>query len=145
MNLNYVKTSIMEFMQKQTYAPLDAEALIVNIPIPGEMLKEFWQGLQELETNGNIVKTHFNTYGLPEKMGLVVGRFQLTSKGFGFVIPDNKGEKPDVFVPPNSLNGAMNNDRVMARVAMGRGGLKPEGEIIRIIIHGYMFLENCLP
>jgi len=135
MNLNDVKTSIMEFMQKQTYAPLDAEALIVNIPIPGEMLKEFWQGLQELETNGNIVKTHFNTYGLPEKMGLVVGRFQLTSKGFGFVIPDNKGEKPDVFVPPNSLNGAMNNDRVMARVAMGRGGLKPEGEIIRIIIH----------
>jgi len=67
MNLNDVKTSIMEFMQKQTYAPLDAEALIVNIPIPGEMLKEFWQGLQELENNGNIVKTHFNTYGLPEK------------------------------------------------------------------------------
>ncbi len=119
MNLNDVKTKIMEFMQGQTYAPLDAETLILQIPIPGEMLKEFWQSLKELESNGNIVKTHFNTYGLPEKMGLVVGRFQLTSKGFGFVIPDNKGENPDVFVPPNALNGAMNNDRIMARVSGG--------------------------
>jgi len=135
MNLNEVKTKIMDFMQGQTYAPLDAETLILQIPIPGEMLKEFWQSLKELESNGNIVKTHFNTYGLPEKMGLVVGRFQLTSKGFGFVIPDNKGEKPDVFVPPNALNGAMNNDRIMARVSVGRGGQKPEGEVIRIITH----------
>ncbi len=135
MNLTDMKIKIMEFMQKQTYAPLNAESLIVQIPIPGETLKEFWKGLQELESNGNIVKTHINTYGLPEKMGLVVGRFQLTSKGFGFVIPDNKGEKPDVFVPPNALNGAMNNDRIMARVSAGRGGLKPEGEIIRIITH----------
>lgn len=68
-------------------------------------------------------------------MGLVVGRFQLTSKGFGFVIPDNKGERPDVFIPPRALGGAMNNDRVMARVESSSGGNKPEGEIIRIITH----------
>ena len=49
-------------------------------------------------------------------MGLVAGRFQLTSKGFGFVIPDNKGDRPDVFIPPRALHGAMNNDRVLARV-----------------------------
>lgn len=49
-------------------------------------------------------------------MGLVAGRFQLTSKGFGFVIPDNKGDRPDVFIPPRVLHGAMNNDRVLARV-----------------------------
>ena len=125
----------MEFMRRSSYAPLTAEDLIEEIPITGN-LNNFWQDLKELQENGEIIKTRFGTFGLPERMGLVVGRFQLTSKGFGFVIPDNKGERPDVFIPPRLLNGAMNNDRVMARVEKGGGNKnKPEGEIIRIITH----------
>ena len=121
-------------MRSSSYAPQTAEALIETIPISGN-LDHFWKDLLELEENGDIIKTRFGTYGLPEKMGLVVGRFQLTSKGFGFVIPDNKGDRPDVFIPPRALGGAMNNDRVMARVESSSGGNKPEGEIIRIITH----------
>ena len=128
-----VKSAILEFMRRKCYAPLNAEALIAEIPIEGPQLNEFWKSLLELEANGEIIKTRFATFGLPEKMGLVAGRFQLTSKGFGFVIPDNKGENPDVFIPPRALNGAMNNDRVMARVETRTSGKKPEGEIIRII------------
>ena len=128
------KTTILDFMRSSSYAPQTAEALIETIPISGN-LDHFWKDMLELEENGEIIKTRFGTYGLPEKMGLVVGRFQLTSKGFGFVIPDNKGERPDVFIPPRALGGAMNNDRVMARVESSSGGNKPEGEIIRIITH----------
>ena len=133
MKSSEIKGAILEFMQRKCYAPLNAEALIAEIPIEGSQLNEFWKSLMKLETNGEIVKTRFATFGLPEKMGLVVGRFQLTSKGFGFVIPDNKGERPDVFIPPRALAGAMNNDRVMARVESRMSGMKPEGEIIRII------------
>lgn len=128
-----IKGAILEFMRGNSYAPLNAEALIAEIPIEGPQLSEFWKSMQDLEANGEIVRTRFSTFGLPEKMGLVVGRFQLTSKGFGFVIPDNKGERPDVFIPPRALAGAMNNDRVMARVESQLSGKKPEGEIIRII------------
>ena len=128
------KTTILDFMRSSSYAPQTAEALIETIPVSGN-LDHFWKDMLELEENGEIIKTRFGTYGLPEKMGLVVGRFQLTSKGFGFVIPDNKGERPDVFIPPRALVGAMNNDRVMARVESSSGGNKPEGEIIRIITH----------
>ncbi|MGL5206461.1 MAG: ribonuclease R, partial [Acidaminococcaceae bacterium] len=128
-----VKSAILEFMRRKCYAPLNAESLIAEIPIEGAQLNEFWKSLLALEANGEIVKTRFATFGLPEKMGLVAGRFQLTSKGFGFVIPDNKGECPDVFIPPRALGGAMNNDRVMARVESRASGKKPEGEIIRII------------
>ena len=128
-----IRGAILEFMRGNSYAPLNAEALIAEIPIEGPQLSEFWKSMQELEANGEIVRTRFSTFGLPEKMGLVVGRFQLTSKGFGFVIPDNKGERPDVFIPPRALAGAMNNDRVMARVESQLSGKKPEGEIIRII------------
>ena len=122
-------------MQRESYAPMTAEEMIFAIPVKEEPMHEFWDAILDLEQDGYIVKTRFDTYGLPEKMGLVAGRFQLSSKGFGFLIPDNKGNKPDVFIPPRKLHGAMNNDRVMARVDSHAPGRRPEGEIIRIIKH----------
>ena len=131
-----IKEIIIEFMREQGYAPMSAEDLLDALSEKAEFnANKFWQELIALEQNGEIIKTRFETYGLPEKMGLVTGRFQLTSKGFGFVIPDNKGDRPDIFIPPRALNGAMNNDRVMARVNNDAFGKKPEGEIIRIITH----------
>ena len=130
-----LKDKIMAFMQRESYAPMTAEEMIFAIPVKEEPMHEFWDAIMELEREGYIVKTRFETYGLPEKMGLVAGRFQLSSKGFGFLIPDNKGNKPDVFIPPRKIHGAMNNDRVMARIDSHAPGRRPEGEIIRIIEH----------
>lgn len=129
-----IKESILELMRQGSYAPMTAEEIMATLRQEAAA-DALWQELLALEQNGEVVRTRFGTYGLPERMGLVTGRFQLTSKGFGFVIPDNKDERPDVFIPPRALNGAMNNDRVMARVESGGSGKKPEGEIIRIIIH----------
>jgi ribonuclease R len=130
-----LKDKIMAFMQRESYAPMTAEEMIFAIPVKEEPMHEFWDAIMELEKEGYIVKTRFETYGLPEKMGLVAGRFQLSGKGFGFLIPDNKGNKPDVFIPPRKIHGAMNNDRVMARIDSHAPGRRPEGEIIRIIEH----------
>ena len=137
MQAKELKEQILQIMQAESYAPLTAEELLEKLGTWEFNADKFWQELLELEENGEIVKTRFATYGLPEKMGLVAGRFQLTSKGFGFVIPDNKGDKPDVFIPPYALNGAMNNDRVMARINADSHGKKPEGEIIRIVKHAH--------
>lgn len=134
MNTKDVREKILTFMRDESYAPMTSEELLDALGSDGSATK-FWQELLALEQNGEIIKTRFDTYGLPEKMGLVAGRFQLTSKGFGFVIPDNKGDRPDVFIPPRALNGAMNNDRVLARVNNDTHGKKPEGEILRIIVH----------
>ena len=130
-----LKDKIMAFMQRESYAPMTAEEMIFAIPVKEEPMHEFWDAIMGLEREGYIVKTRFETYGLPEKMGLVAGRFQLSGKGFGFLIPDNKGNKPDVFIPPRKIHGAMNNDRVMARIDSHAPGRRPEGEIIRIIEH----------
>ena len=129
-----VREKILNFMREESYAPMTSEELVDALGHDVNPNK-FWDELLALEQNGEIIKTRFETYGLPEKMGLVAGRFQLTSKGFGFVIPDNKGDRPDVFIPPRALHGAMNNDRVLARVNNAAQGKKPEGEILRIITH----------
>ena len=129
-----VRENILNFMRDTGYAPMTSEELMDALAGTCSPNK-FWQEMLALEQNGEIIKTRFDTYGLPEKMGLVAGRFQLTSKGFGFVIPDNNGDRPDVFIPPRALNGAMNNDRVLARIDNDTHGKKPEGEILRIIVH----------
>ena len=129
-----IHEKVLAFMREASYAPMTSEQLVDALADICSASK-LWQELLALEANGEIIRTRFDTYGLPEKMGLVAGRFQLTSKGFGFVIPDNKGDRPDVFIPPRSLNGAMNNDRVLARVNNDAHGKKPEGEILRIIVH----------
>ena len=63
------KEKILEFMRQISYAPLTAEDLIEAIPITGN-LNTFWQDLKELQENGEIIKTRFGTFGLPERMGL---------------------------------------------------------------------------
>lgn len=131
-----IRNKILAFMREGSYAPMTSEELLralaesVNANI-------FWQELLALEENGEIIRTRFDTYGLPEKMGLLAGRLQLTSKGFGFLIPDNREASEDVFIAPSALNGAMNDDRVLVRVNTNTHGKKPEGEILRIITHAH--------
>ncbi|MDK2822032.1 MAG: ribonuclease, partial [Clostridia bacterium] len=83
---------------------------------------------------GYIVRTRSDRYGLPEKMGLVSGTLQASSKGFAFVVPLEK-EKEDIFINVLNLNGAMNGDRVIARLLPVTSGRRREGEIIRILKH----------
>ena len=85
-----------------------------------------------MEARGQVVKTRWNRYGVPQRMNLVVGRVQGHPKGFAFVIPDAEGQD-DVYIAPGDLNGAMHNDRVIARLHSRSKGAKVEGEVIRIL------------
>ncbi|WP_366923836.1 ribonuclease R [Metallumcola ferriviriculae] len=127
------KQDILEFMREKTYKPLTAEELVavLNIHDTGEV-ESFLSILREMERRGEVILTRKSKYGLAEKMGLAVGRLQGHAKGFGFIITDQVGEA-DIFISPENMNGAMHNDRVVARrQSSGRNG-KPEGEIIRIL------------
>ena len=66
----------------------------------------------------------------------VTGRLSMTSKGFGFIIPDVKEteEETDVFVPGTQLGTAMHGDHVVARVTPPEEeGQSRVGEIIEIL------------
>lgn len=128
-----METKILGYMKDHPTAPLSADELIQALALKGADLKLFWTVMEELETRGQVVKTRFNTYGLPAAMGLVVGRCQVTSKGFAFVIPEEKTEDGDLFIPASSLSGAMDGDTVMARVMKSVFDDRQEGKIIRIL------------
>ncbi|HJU46395.1 MAG TPA: ribonuclease R, partial [Chitinophagaceae bacterium] len=54
-------------------------------------------------------------------------------KSFAFFIADNKRGMPDIYIPLAKLNGAVDNDRVVARITKWEKGKKPQGEIVQVI------------
>ncbi len=71
--------------------------------------------LNELEQDGQIIRNRNERYGVPERMNLLRGRLQAHSKGFGFLLPDDK-EHPDVYINANDMGSAMNGDTVLVRI-----------------------------
>lgn len=124
---------ILEFMREEAYKPLTAEDLAADMGLRGKELEDFWQVLDKLEATAAIIRTRYGKYGVPDRMNLVVGKFSATTKGFGFILPEDQ-ELEDVFIPPDAIGGAMHGDRVVARMHKRHvSGKAIEGEIIRIV------------
>ncbi|WP_084284299.1 ribonuclease R [Clostridium lundense] len=130
-----IQENIINFMREQAYKPMDARELARIFDVKKSEFEEFLKMLSYMEKDGLIVKTRTEHYGVPERMGLVVGKLQGHQKGFGFLIADI--ERPDVFIPSSNMNGAMHNDRVMVKILREENnGKKCEGEVIRILERG---------
>ncbi|WP_420908686.1 ribonuclease R [Brevibacillus humidisoli] len=127
---------ILSFMREQAYHPMTIDELEEAFQITNaDDFKELVKTLNQLEDQGEIVRTRTNRYGVPEKMNLFKGRLQSHTKGFGFVIPETPGEG-DLYIHANDMNGAMHGDIVLARVEKQTGGARKEGRIIRVVERG---------
>jgi ribonuclease R len=129
-----ISEKIMEYIRSHYQAPVDAEMLISELGIKSRDIKGFWSALEELEKSGTLIRTRYQKYGIPEAMGLITGRMQITTKGYGFVVPLEKSSgREDLFVPSSALLGAMNDDTVIARVSGKNERGQEEGRVIRIL------------
>lgn len=127
------KEKLVQMMREQAYKPLKKKELAKIFDIHKSEMKDFTKLLKDMEKEGYIIRTSEETYGIPSKMNLIVGRLQGHSKGFGFLIPDDR-EINDVFIASSNMNGAMHGDRIIVRLLSRSGkNKKAEGEIIRIV------------
>ncbi|HZK44590.1 MAG TPA: ribonuclease R [Syntrophomonadaceae bacterium] len=127
------KDGIMDYMHQVAYRPLSYNELLEVFEI--EMLEEekFSKIIAKLETDGEIVRTRKNKYGLPSMMNLSRGIIRVSQRGYGILIPDEIGS-PEIYIFRNKLNGAMHLDKVMVRINQKGGNhSRPEGEVIRVI------------
>ncbi|AAF09933.1 ribonuclease [Deinococcus radiodurans R1 = ATCC 13939 = DSM 20539] len=124
--------------------------------------------LEDLVESGKVIRTRKKTYGLPEAMSLVRGRFQASAAGFGFVVPDSnmgKGGGEDYYIPQDRTLEAWNGDTVLVRMDgrgdsrsdrdggrdNGRGGRRgqkgdgnPRATVVRIVQRAYKQLVGTL-
>ena len=127
-----MKEHILAFMGHEAYKPLTAEDLAQEMNLKGKELNQLFTALSELEKEALIIKTRANKYGTPGRLNLSVGRLEVAKKGFGFLIPADANQA-DIYITADNFNGAMNGDKVVARVSRGHYGRSQEGEIIRIV------------
>ncbi len=130
------KEKIMCFVRDEQYIPLKRKQAAQLLQVPKEDMEAFQQIIADLLKEGKLIETKKGKLMLPEKLNMVAGTFLSHSKGFGFVSTDNPDEK-DIFIPANSVNGAMHRDRVLCKVLYpAHEDKRAEGEIIRIIERG---------
>lgn len=135
MEMKVTKQELLEFMRETAYKPMTVQELESHLGMDGaDGFKELVKLLNEMENEGEIVRTRTNRYGVPERMNLIRGRMHAHPKGFGFLIPDDR-DHPDIYIHLNDMKGAMQNDIVIGRVTgrSGPNGTKLEGEIVRVV------------
>lgn len=95
-----------------------------------EETKEFSNALRELEDSYEIYRSNKNRYMLLENSNLRKGILRMNKKGFGFV--EVSGEE-DIFIAPDNINKALNNDTVIVEILNKNSGEKREGRIVKTL------------
>ena len=144
MDIERKKKLLIEFLKEEVKRPLLFNELVYLFGVPRREKKAFKNVLDELVEDGSIFLNAKGMYtsqdpasAVGSEKGLYNGRFQGSGKGFGFVIPDKPSKIGDLFIGPTNINGAINNDRVKARIINGASRRSPgrnsEAEIVDII------------
>jgi len=118
-----------KFFKEKITRPLSFREIVYSLNLSPSERRSLKRILREMLRDGDIVKTRKNLYGPASEMSLVTGYLELHKEGYGFVISEKPGEK-DIFIPARATLGAMDNDRVVARI---ENPAKRDGRIIRIL------------
>ncbi|HBA63252.1 MAG TPA: ribonuclease R [Lachnospiraceae bacterium] len=135
------KKLIYEFICDACYVPMKQKEIAMVLQVPKEMRQELRELLEELQAEGRIHVTQKGKYvkGEGEKL---IGTYQGTQKGFGFVIPDEtQGNVQDIYIAEEDTGGAFHGDKVEVVItkrpaADGKDARRREGKIVRIIERG---------
>ncbi|MFD1386996.1 ribonuclease R [Oceanobacillus oncorhynchi subsp. oncorhynchi] len=129
-----MKERILDYIKENSTKPLSVQELEEALALENaEEFKELVVSLNELELEGDLVRTRKNRFGLPDKMNLVKGTLQMHAKGFAFLIPEDE-DQTDVYIHANDMGSAMNKDKVLVRLEKkDTEDTRPEGKVIRIL------------
>jgi len=133
------KRRILEHIADRRYRPQQIRELASALGIAAEDYEDFARAAMQMSEDAKVVIGSAQTIALPPAGKEMVGRFRLSERGFGFVVPDSPTEHGDLFVPAGNTNDALTGDRVRAEVIADprrrvRGTKSPNiGRIIEII------------
>jgi ribonuclease R len=122
---------IIAYVSEENYRPVRPRELAREMKIPEKNYRKFRSLLRKLVSSGDLVKVRGGRIGPPEKMNLKVGKLQVTTKGYAFLIPDDKSE--EIYVRANDTKTALNGDKVVVRVKPYKTGRKQDGEVVKVL------------
>ena len=125
---------IIDFVNEPEYKPMKLKELAFILQVDNEDRGVLRKILNELVEEGKLEVDSKGRY-MKIEAGVVEGIFIGNARGFGFV--EVEGEKDDIFIPENAVNGAMHNDTVLVKINKeARSGKRREGVIKKVIARG---------
>lgn len=126
------KQVVLDVINSEAYVPMKLKELAIILNVPKSQREELEEVLDALLAEGKIGVSKKGKYGRPSG-NVLVGKYEGTAKGFGFVIIEGQ---EDIFISESNANGALNGDTVQVVLRASKtGGKRREGEIINIIEH----------
>ncbi len=127
---------VLELLKRENH-PLVLRDFVRRLDLTHEEKRSLKVLLNEMTSEGQVIRIKGRRYGLPSGINVVVGRLQCHPDGYGFVVADD-GSQPDIFIKPRDLRDAMHGDRVAVRIGdlRKRRGKGREGGIVRILERG---------
>ena len=123
-----MRDEILDLLEKQKNALSASEiADILNLNTV-EGYKKIFDALRMLEEDYTIYRSNKDKYMLFNDSHLLKGRLTVNKKGFGFLILEGQD---DIYVDSKNMNGALNNDLVVAEPITVNG--KKEARIIKVL------------
>ncbi|MBP5673571.1 MAG: VacB/RNase II family 3'-5' exoribonuclease [Victivallales bacterium] len=104
----------------------------------------FKEAFKSLVDDGSLVKGQGGRFVTRESMSLVRGIIRINAKGFGFVTPQSSAVSGDVFIPPNSLCGAISGDEVLIEITSRDDPRGPAGLVRKITNRAHENFVGCL-
>ena len=132
---NDISDTILEFLQKRRGKSFKAKEISHALHVHKNNYHTFRDALRMLARKGKIARLKTGRFTLPSTLQKVVGKIQLTRKGFGFVTDERTGE--EIFIPAQHLNTALNDDVVEIQLFAVSRGKSKEGQITAIRERGH--------
>jgi ribonuclease R len=123
---------IVDYLSKRARRPLNLKEIAQGLGVADNEVDALKEALEQLAAQGRVYRAKNQRYAIPSQINLVVGRVDMTRRGAGFIVPENK-DRSDVFVPPHKLGGATHGDLVVARIEGRRGRENPEGRVLEVL------------
>lgn len=131
------KEKILGYIKSKEYVPLTADEMKTVLGVPDEDILEFYNILDELELDGQIVKTKKSRYQSAKSLNMVSGVLNCNSYGrYAFLIPQNEDDD-EIFISGDKLGDAFNSDTVLCAIDVKnpKNG-KSEGHVVKILKRG---------
>ncbi|MBR5515006.1 MAG: ribonuclease R [Clostridia bacterium] len=138
-----IKEKILKFIKEENYRPKTMDGIYTELISQGVDFVEFFQAVNSLEKEGEIIITQRGKIMPFDSSGYFVGTFRASQKDFGFVTPNEEG-KADFFIPPDKTMGALDGDTVLCFQTETEQGKSDVAKITKILSHSLTSVVGTL-
>jgi ribonuclease R len=128
--------ALLQHISKLPHGKANLKHLARELHVKGEAREQLEAALDRLVERGELIELrsgHYRAIALGREF--VAGRISVHREGYGFLIADKpvQGVVGDIFLPSNSIAGAMNGDRAIVKIGRIEPGGRADGEVIKIL------------